>query len=141
MPKHVDYAGGILLVNASLLDPELTGLIEMPILAANFAEGEATDCDFCLDHVAVYEVDAEEALGEDGGHNTFYCQECATRSATAGEAPEVWLAKDTFCMQEIIVWKGEYDAAEFSVLHTVEADVNGRPDYLRVVEYFPYRKD
>jgi hypothetical protein len=89
---------------------------------------------------AVYEVDAESALG-DGGHNTYYCQECATAAAAAaGNGPDVWLAKDTFLMKETILSEEAYDHQEswFSVLHTAEHDVNGRPEMVRVVEYLPF---
>jgi hypothetical protein len=132
MPKHVDYTNGVLLVDSSMLDPELKGLVEMPILGAGY-----TDCDFCTKANAVYEIDAESALGE-GGQNTFYCQKCASAASQTPGAPDVWLAKDTFRMVETIVWEGEYDPSEFSVLHTAEYDVNGRPNYIRVVEYLPY---
>lgn len=47
-------------------------------------------CDFCLDGVAAYEIDAESVLG-DGGQNTFYCQSCATTAATE-DGPDEWIA-------------------------------------------------
>ena len=115
VPKHLDFTGGFVYADASLLGLEIDGYFQFPILAAKDHQG----CDFCASP-AVYVVEAEESLG-DGAQNMRHCQDCAVTAAQNSD--DVWVDKHGHdwtqepgrngVVMTSQVWKGEYDPAEF----------------------------
>lgn len=89
MSKHTNYVGYKVVVDMEDLMGEDygIGMVEFPVLQATVT----MECDFCTEPgYAEYEVDAESVLGEDAGHNTFYCQTCANLAATSEMSPDEW---------------------------------------------------